>query len=225
MKPLMHLVTLLVAVCSLKADGIPTYDYFYLCGSGVVDCTDFSKHEYGDFGLAGAPVSLGIYGTAHFEPVASNILGEVIGNVSVPESALPAEPVAYGVNGTISCIPGAGFCDTDEDQSAVDINNSGLYLINGARGYSGIGFGGSLLSLDAFVSPALSPIIEGGEGQFVGINDSDQILLYTTEGEGVLSPTPLPEPSSLLFLGALACALGLGKIRYNEKRKARFDLK
>src|SRR5690242_19298231 len=67
------------SVLPSRADG---WNYFYTCGSGIVDCSDFPKHYYGDFGYNGFH-EFGDPATVFdvdFQVVASNDAGQVVGN-------------------------------------------------------------------------------------------------------------------------------------------------
>jgi len=83
------------------ADPFPTYSYFYSCDSGVVDCTAFPRHWYGDYGMNGiAPDSE--YPGFQFHATASNVRGEAIGaDVGGTPVAFEA---AYGKDGVITAL-------------------------------------------------------------------------------------------------------------------------
>lgn len=71
----------LAVIQPAAADSFPTYNYFYSCDSGVVDCSTFQPHYYGDFGMTDPPVVIGLPSGDYFGKstvIASNVLGEVI---------------------------------------------------------------------------------------------------------------------------------------------------
>ncbi len=220
----------------IPSPGIPPYNYFYTCDSGIVNCETAFPPIYDSTGVGDiaqyddAPIPLGGFlGTAYFHPEFSNNLGEVLGIVSVPDQDLPAEPYALGVDGQIICLPGApglppGLgCLTDEEQTlpypGPALNDNGLYIINGPAAYGGIGFEGQI---DMNPSDDLYRLTGDFVFSYLAINDQNQLLVESDNGmEGVLSPfqVVVPEPSSLLLLFTVAGALGLGLKRrsYGER--------
>jgi hypothetical protein len=116
------------------------YEYFYPCSSGVIDCSSFAPHEYGDYGLTKdipAPI-VARYpnetASEWFGVTVSNDLGEAVG--SVGGDGLAAEFIpAEGANGVVICVGyGYGGCE-DSQTDFTDINNNGSIVgINWADG-------------------------------------------------------------------------------------------
>jgi hypothetical protein len=201
------------------------FDYFYPCGVGVVNCSQFPKHYYGDFGMTGSNLPLQgdstdvtggyNYGTA---VTASNIHGVVIGIMSTFWF-----PLGFtGVNGIIN--PNRDTYGVDGHFSPVDINNNGTYLFNihGAGGVDNRVIVGRDNLLSLINGPAIASQFPGAQdvGYFdqiaYGINDLDQILvdlsIFYGNGEfrmvrGVLSPFAVPEPATLVLLASAVIIL------------------
>jgi hypothetical protein len=200
---------------SMTLPGIPLYRYFYSCSSGVVDCVNFDRNQnyYGDFGMNGlVPTNWG-NGPASFHVDMSNKRGEVIGRVN----AINADSMAYGLNGVVMCV--AGGC-RDMADHPVALNDNGLFLFYSGYGpscaYIGYGFneiaelGPSTMGVGT--SCGLADVLHLSNFQFgeirgvgtLGINNDNQILanILTEQGpvQGVLSPSAVPEPTTLALL-------------------------
>ena len=103
---------------------------FYSCDSGIVDCSSFPAHYYGDFGLSGhPPINVYMPSDAYQVTVTeSNIHGQVIGYIS--SVYLPGNGAIFGANGAAVMLPDQG----DEFNAPVDINNNGVFLFNVLNG-------------------------------------------------------------------------------------------
>lgn len=222
--------TIMAIFLALPANANLMLRYFYTCGSGSVDCGSFSVNYHGDFGMAGLiPPELDIGGGAKDSHIiSSNVHGEVLGVVA----GLDLYGVTYGVNGTLHCLFGC----PDSQQSAVSINNNGIYLVN-YFDWSILGSGGqaTTLTLDPTLRNQLAlefgvPVNSlgpqapgdansdffsylGGIGTGLGLNDQNQVLFEfrTPSGSvrGVLSPSPIPEPSVLVLVTTLLFGCGV----------------
>jgi hypothetical protein len=203
---------------------IPTYNYFYPCSSGVVDCSSFSKHWYGDFGLTGVtPVELqSLLGpTSTGAIISSNARGQVVGNISDARLFNDGTPT-FGYAGEMHCF--GGSC-SDTSFRFTDINDKGL-----AVGFEQIGPGVLLIAnFDANYWPlSLNTFGTGytAVGRSVLINDFDMVLVNAQPLVGgptilgVFSPTPIPEPASVLLLGTVIAVFSFSIRRQRAKKRS-----
>ncbi len=216
----LQLLTLALLAAAAWAD---EYNFFYSCDSGIVNCADFPKHYNGDFGMNGQPplgFDQGVTGGESYSAVVteSNIHGEVIGDLGT----FNGNYGFYGFGGTI--YPDLGTQGVDGLFLPVDINDNGTYLydIQLASGNAVFVNHDNLRQL--INSPAIAAQFGAqAVGDFdnfaYGLNDQNQILLdlsvYYAPGdvrtvEGVLSPTAVPEPSTLLLLTVGIALLATG---------------
>jgi hypothetical protein len=177
----------------------------------VVDCSpgNWAKHWYGDYGLTGVLASnfdtslLGLYENygGRFVPIASNIHGEVIGEVPVPDA--PTGSPAYGFAGQVTCLIDIGGC-MDTNDFTIDINNNGLALWFLREYGDQLVLTSGQTDVGTFDWDAMG--IHRDESLPLGLNDQNQILALVISRdcdcrvEGVLSPFEVPEPSTLLLL-------------------------
>lgn len=210
-------------VTPAAADSFPTYSYFYSCDSGVVDCSTFHSHYYGDFGMANPPVVIGLPSYIGIASViASNVLGEVIEDVR--ESTGSEE--GYGVGGHVYDLD---CCDANVISG--DINNEGVYVFGPVNGGGfGLSIGSDGTRRLASVDPGNMPTGFLGSISYTtvdAINESDQVLVdlligdpltgSRTEERGVFSPFAVPEPSSLcLLLTILLGSAWIARQRFAE---------
>jgi PEP-CTERM motif len=219
-------VLLITLVLPALADHMPfpTYSYFYTCDSGIVNCSDFRRHYYGDFGMTDVqPADWTQPYYAGTGIMLSNSRGEVLGQAG----GFGFEPPVYGFNGQVYCIYGC----PDEPFHAIDINEDGLILLQYfywpmlARGSATMGsVQTEILTLDPVLRSSLAeqfgvPIWEiqdflGGSGFALGLNEEDQVLMRfnTPNGAvmGVLSPDPIPEPTTIALLGTVLLGVVFG---------------
>lgn len=205
---------------------IPTYKYFYSCDSGVENCATFDKGQtyYGDFGMNGLiPTNFNVNEgpIGGFVAIFSNTEGEVLGKNMGETSRI----VSYGVGGTIVCVGPQSYGCRDTDDIPEGINENGLYIFASSSGlpcgYVGLGFRTfdplgpcdrsgvtfpDILKLGNFNLP------DGDFARPLGINNENQILVDIADQdgrtltEGIISPTPVPEPSIFALLTAVLCA-------------------
>ncbi len=214
---------LLLLAAPAQAD---TFNFFYPCASGVVDCSAFPKHNYGEFEMTGPNLPLssdpGITGGKNYNTAVteSNIHGQVLGIMWTVYSGAYA---FTGIGGIIH--PELSTNGVDGRFAPVDINNNGMYAINIQGGSNGsyvvVGHDNLTALLDGPALAAQLGALAVGVGGDVayGLNDENQLLVdlsvvYDGPSQinivrGVLSPTAVPEPSALLLL---ATAIGIAKL-------------
>jgi hypothetical protein len=203
-----------VAVPSV-ADPFPTYQFFYTCASGVVDCGNFDRNDnnLGDFGMTGIVPTNWPAGqpTGGLNVLMSNKEGQVLGYAA----STTGNAIVYGFDGHVTCV---GGCN-DENFQPEGINDNGLFLFNGPPPcfpYGCIGFGSQANSalppaIEALTDPGVVDLVNFtlpgavDNTTLLGINDQNQILLTYdfSSGQsitGVLSPSTVPEPPSVALL-------------------------
>jgi hypothetical protein len=215
------------AFATLQLEPLPTYQYFYPCTSGVVDCNAFKVNYHGDYGLTNVqPVNWNLSYFNYSRIVSSNSRGEVLG------VADPGLSPTYGVNGQLYCVWGC----PDSAFWAITINENGLALFQfyewpvlgkGLWPDPNQGMHAELLSLDPHLQKRLEMQLGFSAGGLsgalgprffaFGLNDQDQVLARITgpsaDAYGVFSPTPIPEASTLALLASVLAAIAVARNR------------
>jgi hypothetical protein len=211
---LLPVAALLSITLPALADPLPTYNYFYTCSSGVENCTTFdrSNNYYGDFGMNGlVPVNWppSVMPALTFKAKISNKEGQALGYVyNTTGGAL-----AYGSDGIVTCL---FSCLNDETYPVFGLNDNGLYVfqLNLPGVWIGLGTTEFARLGDVFLNYSFSVPVDF---EPLGINDANQILVRFSDatgsgafsGDGILSPTSIPEPSSIALvatvIGVLVC--------------------